>query len=115
MDKTSKTLLTYLNSKGNCGTYWDFNDDLENIAATLNVNVENLRGAVRFLHAKNYIDYQQDSSGRNIFFSLSHIGINWRYFHRREILSYIADKWIDFFAALLSLISIVIAIIALQS
>ena len=46
---------------------------------------------------------------------LSYRGMTYKQVIRREILQYIADKWIDFFALLSSVAALVISLIALLS
>lgn len=114
MDKYAKSLLNYLVTHGGCENSINFNEDLDNLASALQVNSESLRATVRFLHDNGYIDYQKYyGSDKNASFSLSHKGQNWKYFRRRDILNYFADKWIDFFASIISVGSLIVSIIAL--
>lgn len=114
MDKLSKSLLNYLISHGGCGKSVDFNEGLDNTASALRVDSENLRATVRYLHDLGYIDYRKYSgSDRNAAFALSHKGLNWKFFRRRDFLNYLADKWIDLFASIVSVGSLVVAIVAL--
>lgn len=113
MERNSKILLSYLVTHGDCGKYYDFNEDIDKISSDLCLSPDNLLAEIRFLHDSGYIDYQSDSHGRNLSFSLSYQGLNWKYFRRKEILDYISDKWIDFFAFLVSGISLALSILAL--
>lgn len=116
MDKKSKSLIKYLISHGGCRYSVSFSEGIENVASEMNINTESLRATVRYLHDNGYIDYQKFAgTDRNAAFALSHKGENWKYFCRKEIIDYIADKWIDFFAALISVISLVISIISALS
>jgi len=93
-----------------------FFSDLDTHAQNVNMNTESLRATVRYLNETGYIDYQKSSkSDRNVSFSLSHKGENWKYFRKKEILNYIAEKWIDFFAAVISVVSLVISVISMIS
>lgn len=113
MDKHSKLVLKYPNQKGGCDYCVDFGEDIEKMAANLNVDVENLRANIRYLHDNGYIDYQNTSSGFTYSFSLSHKGIYWRGFRNQERLKYIRDKWTDILATIISLIALIVSIIAL--
>ncbi len=114
MDKHAKLLLKYLVSNGGCKNAIDFNEGLDHLASSLQVDSESLRATIRYLHSLGYIDYQKYSgSDRNAAFALSHRGENWKYFRRQDILNYLADKWIDFFASIISIGSLVVSIIAL--
>lgn len=99
----------------------DFTDlcnfSIDDLSKNIEIPVEDVRAAVRYLESENYLEYQTISSksGKlNIGFHLSHKGLSWKYFRRKEILDYIADKWVDFFAALIALLSLIISIIALM-
>lgn len=113
MDKDSKVLINYLISKGGCRHSVSFSSGIDLVASELKVDTESLRATVRYLHKTGYIDYQKFVNSEKIAaFALSHKGENWKYFRRREILNYIAEKWIDFFAAIISVISLVISVIS---
>lgn len=115
MDKQAKTLIKYLIDNGGCSKPVFFSD-LDTHAKTLNTSAESLRATVRYLNETGYIDYQKSNkSDRNVSFSLSHKGENWKYFRKKEILNYIAEKWIDFFAAVISVVSLVISVISMIS
>lgn len=116
MDKESKSLLQYLISHGGGNKFVTFSSGLESLASDLCTDSESLRKTVRYLHEIGYIDYQYYSgTDRVASFSLSHKGKNWKYFQRRAFLDYLADKWIDFFASIISVLSLVVSIIALLS
>lgn len=114
MDKHAKSLLRYLVANGGCKSAIDFEDGLNRVAASLGVDSESLRGTVRYLHDLGYIDYQKYSgTDRNAAFALSHKGENWKYFQRLKVLDYLADKWIDFFAFVASVCSLIVSVFAL--
>lgn len=121
MDKTSKKIIQTLIAGGKGTEYicayssnWIGLCDIaiDDLAQKLSMPTEDIRAASRFLVEKGYLEYQK-AGGRNAGFHLSHQGLNWKYYRRKEILKYIADKWVDFFAAVISLLSLVISIIAL--
>lgn len=85
---------------------------IDDLAKKLSMPTEHIRAASRFLVENGYLEYQK-AGDRKAGFHLSYKGLNWKYFRREEILRYIADKWVDFFAAVISLLSLVISIIAL--
>lgn len=114
MDKYAKSLLKYLVAHGGCRKAVDFNSGLDNLASTLQIDSEHLRATVRYLHDRGYIDYQKYSgSDKNAAFALSHKGQNWKFFRRRDIINYLADKWIDFFASIISVAALIVSVISL--
>lgn len=114
MDKTSKKILNHLIASGGCDKFIRWGDEFDALAHTLNLNSEDLRANIRYLHECGYIDYQKFSnSNRNASFSLSHKGLHWKYFRRQSFLQYLSEKWIDFFAMLISFVSLVLAMISL--
>ncbi len=116
MDKTSKLILNTLIDKGGCEYAIYFGDEFDDLAVSLKISTENLRANVRYLHDLGYIDYQKYSnSNKNAAFALSHKGLHWKYFRKQEILKYLGERWIEFFALLASIFSLVISIIAIMS
>lgn len=117
MDKTSKKIINYLIQHGGCEYAVDFNSGIDHMAKELNMSIENLRANIRYLHDDlGYIDYQKFvQSNRNAAFAISHKGLNWKYFRRKEIIKYLEEKWIDFFSLFISVLSFLVSIIALMS
>ena len=114
MDKSAKSLLEYIVKSGGCDKSVSFGSELDSLASKLNVKSESLRATVRYLHDLGYIDYQKYSgSDKNAAFALSHKGENWKYFQRLKVLDYLADKWIDFFAFVVSVGALIISLISL--
>lgn len=126
MDKTSKKILTHLISQGKGTNYicafssaWSgiASTSIDTMANTLKIPTEDLRAAVRYLKEEGYVEYQYSSSiggeKRACGFHLSHQGLNYRYFRNQRIKKYIAEKWIDFFALLLSVCALLISVISL--
>ena len=121
MDKLSKTLLREMISRGGSVEYfcsfdeeWKIQDgcSLDELALKFGQETENLKACVRELERNEYLEYQS-AGPANVGFCLSYKGLNWKYYRRKEILSYIADKWIDFFSLLLSVSALLVSIIAL--
>lgn len=126
LDKTSKKILNYLISQGK-GT--DFicafnsawaglsNTTIEALAKNLKIPTEDVRAAVRYLKEEGDLEYQYSSSPRGekraCGFHLSHQGLHYKYFRNQKIKKYIAEKWIDFFALLLSVCALVVSIISI--
>lgn len=126
MDRISKRILEKLISS-NAGTSYtcsfsgsSFGPDSTNIvdfSESLNMRIADTRAAVQYLESTGYLEYQMMTSRGNKIpagFHLSHKGLNWRYFRRKEIMDYIADKWADFFAAAISFVSLIISIVAIM-
>lgn len=121
MDRTSKKILKELIHSKKGTEYvcvfdpaWEsFGDiEIEAFAKLLKRRTEDVRAAVRFLEAQGFLEYQR-GNGRNVGFHLSHMGLNWRYFQRKQRLDYIADKWPDFIALIISILSLITSVIAL--
>lgn len=121
MDKLSKMVLQEMISRGSNVEYfcsfdeeWKTRDgcSLDELALKLGQETENLKACVRELERHGYLEYQSAGSA-NVGFCLSYKGLNWKYYRRKEILSYIADKWIDFFSLLLSVSALLVSIISL--
>lgn len=118
MDKTCRKILDKMISFGRGTNYvCTWGESFETFSDSLSIPREDIRAAIRHLEKNGWIEYQMSRStsgtSHNFGFRLSHKGLNWRYFRRKEILNYIADKWIDFLAATISLISLIISVIAL--
>lgn len=118
MDHVCKKILDKMISYGHGTNYvctWD--EAFDDFAASLSLPCEDVRAAVRYLKEQGYIEYQMYHSARGTDksrgFHLSHQGLHWKYYRRKEILDYIADKWADFFAAAISLVSLIISVISL--
>ena len=56
MDKTSKKVLNHLISNGGCDKYIYWGEDFDTLVQTLNLNSEDLRADIRYLHDCGYID-----------------------------------------------------------
>lgn len=123
MDKTSKLIIREL-IKGNKGSEYMCSFDegwlsesdisIEQLAEKLRTRTEDVRAAVRYLEETGFLEYEETSSGLIIGFHLSHKGLNWKYYNRKAIFDYIADKFPDFIAVIISLISLITSIIALS-
>lgn len=116
MDKTSKKIIHYLKSK-ECGSNYicRFDNEFNELAESLCIPVEDLRAAVRWLESQGILEYQCYNGGKICGFHLSHIGVNWNYFRRKQLIEYIEEKWIDFFSLLASIAALLISVIALVS
>ena len=112
MDKTSKKILKYLKAQNSDFICW-FGADLDGMAHAINITSESANAAVVWMVENGYIEYVPNQQGRHVAFTLSHIGRNSGYFARRTFLKYVGDKWIDFFALLISLGALILSLIAL--
>lgn len=114
LDKLSKKILIYLNSfEMPSEIFYDFSDDLEKLAKETSSDSETVRASVRYLHENGYIRYAVTQSGNPLQFYLDHKGLHWKEFRRQEIIEYLEDKWIDFFALVISFTALVISVAAL--
>lgn len=115
MDKTSKNIMKYLSSKGRGSEYiCRYDEELESLSVSLHIPLEDLRASIRWMESNGILEYQRYGNGKISGFHLSHIGANWRYFRKREIIKYLEEKWIDFFSLLTSISALIISIIALM-
>lgn len=123
MDKTSKLIIQEL-IKGNKGSEYICSFDegwlseadisIDQLSERLNMRTEDIRAAVRHLEETGLLEYSEISNGFIWGFHLSHKGLNWKYYNRKAIFDYIADKFPDFIAVIISLISLITSIIALS-
>lgn len=114
LDRLSREILNYMltSSETPSETYYDFDEDLSKMAEALSSDDETVLAAVRYLEQNGYLKYGC-AGNIPIRFYLDHKGLHWKYFRRREILDYIADKWPDFIAVVISMLSLVISVLAL--
>lgn len=121
MDKISKKVLDALEAGDKETEYvcafsesWgDIADcDIDEFAKKLGYRTETIRSTVRELEEKGYVEYQR-SNGHPVGFHLSHKGLLRKYYRRQEILTYLADKWVDFFSLLLSVAALFVSVISL--
>ena len=127
MGKLSKNILNSMISGGH-GT--DYNCFFQNsvlygegisivdLSQKLGRDVEDIRAAVRFLESSGYLEYTRlnsKSGSSNIGIHLSHKGLNWKHYRAEKLLSYVADKWIDFLALAVSIIAFIQSCIALSN
>lgn len=68
-----------------------------------------------YLEDNGYVTVTRDDSMNHIGVKLAHKGFHLKEFRRRELLNYIAEKWVDFIAMLMAAGSLVVSIIALLS
>ena len=116
MDKISAKMLNHLINSGGCKVIIDFQEGLDKLAADFNIDAENLRATIRYLHDLGYLEYMYyNGTSRAYGFYLSHKGLYWKKFRRSETINYLKDKWIDFFAVLLSFAALIVSIIALTN
>lgn len=118
MDRVCKKILDKMISHGHGTDYvCTWGEEFDDFAKSLALPTEDARAAVRHLKERGYIEYQISHSARgedrSRGFHLSHQGLHWKYYRRKEILDYIADKWDDFFAAAISLVSLIISLVSI--
>lgn len=82
LDKLSKKILKYMQtaSTNPSESYYDFDDDLDDIAASVSSDSESVRAAIRFLKDREYIKYGYTQSGRLYCFYLDHKGLHQKEF-----------------------------------
>ena len=93
MDKTSKKILDYMISQNKgCSFVCNFQDDLDNMAGKIQIPVEDVRAAVRYLEDEKYVRYSKTSSGRVFGFYLEHKGLHYKDFQRTENITHIINS-----------------------
>ena len=121
MDPTSRKIICYMNKSPKGAEYsialsplaTSYMDaSILDLSKSIQVPLENTRTAVRYLEKTGYIEYIY-SNGKKVGFSLSHMGVNWKYFRRQNFLKYLADKWVDVLALVLSICSFALSLTAL--
>ena len=112
MDKTSKRVMLYIGNECS-GTLNFLRIPIEDAAEQTGVSTQAFLQCLSFLEGCGYVTKLRTSSGKSFGVSLSHKGKNYRYFRRQQIFAYIADKWIDFFALITSIIAVIISVLAL--
>lgn len=87
LDKLSKKILYYMrtDTENPSETYYDFGDDLDEMAEKISSDSESVRAAIRYLEKNEYIKFGYTDSEYAIRFYLDHKGL-----HRKELL------WIEF-------------------
>ena len=79
-------------------------------------NEEERFAMIRFLEAEGYVEIIKSTSTKShLGIRLSHKGIKRKEFRRQEVIKYLEEKWIDFFAMAVSAAALVISIVALLS
>ena len=114
MDKVCKKILDKMISAGDGTEYWcsfitsSGNIFIEDFAKDIDV-----RAAMSYLVKEGYLTYEMGVPNP-IGVHLSYTGLKWRESYYKSILKYIADKWTDIIASIISLISLILSIIALN-
>lgn len=113
LDRLSKKILYYMqtSSENPSDAYYDFDEDLDEIAERIASDSESVRAAVRYLEENEYIKFGHTSSGYTTCFYLDHRGLHWKEFRKQEIIKYLEDKWIDFFALVVAFAALVISVL----
>ena len=77
------------------------------------MNSADVRAAMSYLVKEGSLTYEMGVPNP-IGVHLSYTGLKWRESYYKSILKYIADKWTDIIASIISLISLILSIIALN-
>lgn len=91
LDDLSKKILKFMqtDSEAPSQRYYDFDDDLDKMAAALSSDTESVRASVRYLEENGYIKYQHTTSGHVIRFYLDHKGLHSSEFNRIEFIAFL--------------------------
>lgn len=110
LDRKSKIFLKFLDKKA--GKEISYADEID-YPADLG-NEADLSALIRYLEAEGYVEIiKAANTGSRLGVCLSHKGRNRKAFAMQEVLRYLGEKWIDFFALLTALGALVISIVAL--
>lgn len=87
LDRLSKKVLYYMqtDTENPSEAYYNFEDDLDELAKEIGSDSESVRAAIRYLKRNEYIEFGRTDSGRAVRFYLDHKGL-----HRKEF------SWIEF-------------------
>ena len=119
MDKVCKKILDKMISAGEGTEYWcsfitsSGNIFIEDFAKDIEMNSADVRAAMSYLVKEGYLTYEMGVPNP-MGVHLSYTGLKWRESYYKSILKYIADKWTDIIASIISLISLILSIIALN-
>lgn len=119
MDRICKKILNKMISTSRDTAYlYSFSTSegdifIDHFADRIGINRSNVRSAMDYLAENGYLEYAKNGETATGF-HLSHKGLNWKAFRRADVLNYIADKWVDILASIISMLSLVISIIALM-
>lgn len=86
LDKLSKKILQYMNEQPQpSDTYYNFDEDLDEVAEAVASDSESVRSAVRYLHERKLIEfaYYNDSDIAACFY-LDHKGLHYEEFNQLE-------------------------------
>lgn len=113
MDRLSKRFIKHIKNKYDGTVYYPYNP-ISDIAIQLNASEKELNDCIDFLEENQYVKkLNSDKKASLVGVTLTHMGNNYRYFQRQKFYKYVIDKWIDFFAMLISLSAIIISVISL--
>lgn len=107
LDRNSKKFMNYLKSQPNYEIEWD--SDVPDKFG----DWDKLRILIRYLMSLGYIESTYYSNGTSRGLQLTYMGVNWKKFKRQQLLKYLEEKWIDFFALLISFMALVISAISI--
>jgi len=111
LDELDKQILEFMLHKSDVPSKqeYNFDSDLVGMAENLKSDPETIRAAVRDLEKKEYVIYIQNQYGIPMRFSLDHKGLHWKEYRRQEIMRYLEEKWIDFFALLVATVALIVS------
>ncbi len=113
LDKLSKKILKYMNEQPQpSDTYYNFDEDLDEIAEAVASDSESVRSAVRYLHEQGHIKFAHyNDSNIAACFYLDHKGLHHEEFNRLEA----KERWKERFYGFVSgvLVSVLASLIIL--
>lgn len=114
MDRDARKMLKYISSDDNIrGGAIHLSVFYKKYGEYAGMTDQKIKACMRYLEECGYIKYLSIDTGEKIGFEVEHKGHHWKEFQRQETIKYLEEKWIDFFALLVSGAALVISILAL--
>lgn len=114
LDKLSEKLLEQMRkdySESN-QIYYDFDEDLDNLAEKISSDSESVHAAVRYLEKLDFIEYGRSSESNTvIYFLLSHKGLHQKELNRLEAKERWKERLYGFISGILAsvLVSLILS------
>ena len=95
--------------------FWLFSDALQLEADACGLPVEEFSNALNQLIAEGWAEYVFTRNGNRSGVKLTHNGVHYKEYLRREMVRYLADKWVDILALVVAAAAFIQSCIALAN